>query len=240
MVLNQNKKEDCRICNEIAGKTEGNLFCEIFQDTGWRNFIIHQSDNFCVLPSLGQIVEGYSLIVPKSHYTCIGSLPERLIEELIALKKEVVSLYSQLYSDVIFFEHGCISDVIKGGSCVTHCHLNLIPIKTQKNLVKAISGYLEMPAKELRTYHELRSQYMKKVPYLFYEDSCGKIFLFETPILPSQFFRQLLAKELGCVEKWDWRRYIGKKEVSEFFKKINVIKKKEKQYLTCLPSKYHP
>ena len=83
-------------------------FYKIFQNYGWRNFLVQQSENFCVLPSLGQIVEGYSLIVPKFHYTCIGSMPKKLIEELIFFKNDVKKLYLRIYSDVIFFEHGCI------------------------------------------------------------------------------------------------------------------------------------
>ncbi len=60
--------------------------------------------------------------------------------------------------------------------------------------------------------------------------------MYETPLLPSQFMRMLLARRLGLLEKFDWREYPGQVELDTFLSTLrksgyrrasNVFKSRE-------------
>lgn len=46
----------------------------------WDNPVF-ESRNFVVVPSLGSLVEGWMLLLPKKHLLSMGALPEELVAE---------------------------------------------------------------------------------------------------------------------------------------------------------------
>ena len=54
-----------------------------FNDLVSYNVRLYETENFAVIPSLGSIVEGWLLIIPKKHYLSYGYLSsEELYKEL--------------------------------------------------------------------------------------------------------------------------------------------------------------
>ena len=53
------------------------VFCSQFREDSapavWNEPIL-ESQNFVVVPSLGSLVEGWTLLLPKSHYLSMGAL----------------------------------------------------------------------------------------------------------------------------------------------------------------------
>jgi len=210
---------ECPYCAEINNVYEGNIF---YSFTGKRNYIMRETQHFVVLPSLGMFIEGFLLMVPKEHYLSLGALPENLFVELYELKEFVIKLYHDIYNKPpIFFEHGSTSCMRRGGACVEHAHLQSVPLK--KDLKPELIRLLGSPL-EINKYEDLRNLYAKDQPYIFYERFDGKMFVWEVSILPSQFFRQVLAKEIGKTEKWNWQSYIGKDEIIRFISKYEKWK----------------
>src|SRR5437870_13220641 len=68
--------------------------------------IIFETENFVVLPSIGQIVEGYLLIMPKRHANSMAVLDKHLLAELEIVYSKVRQMLSRSYSTPIFYEHG--------------------------------------------------------------------------------------------------------------------------------------
>lgn len=209
-------KEDCSFCSELNNCEYNNIFLQIFKGS-LPSRILKETTNFVVMPTLGQIVEGYLLIVSKKHYLSIGDLPYGYFDELSALKKETFDVLTKAYKSPIFFEHGAISYQQRGGCCVTHLHLNAIP--TNVDLLPKIMQHLE--GKRIQSILEIKRQFKKKTPYLFYETPKGEKYLFDAFVIPSQYLRQLLAVELNLRDKWDWRRHIGKDKVIATLKKLS-------------------
>lgn len=165
--------------------------------------VLTKTKNFYVMASIGPIVEGYVLICSKKHYLSSGNLPERLYPEFDELKGEIEEVFVKNYGGYTFFEHGKTKACAKNGDdqhCF-HAHLHAIPLRV--NILPELEKELGRPEKILS--HKMISTAVGNEPYLFYETEQGK-FVWRAPKdLRQQFFRWLLAKELGTLEKADWK-----------------------------------
>ena len=91
--------------------------------------LIHESEDFYVVATLGQITDGgYVLLIPKEHTLCMGALaPERAISMLgleVEIYRALSSEYCRFCSEpypVTVFEHGIVGQTIK------HTHLHFVP-----------------------------------------------------------------------------------------------------------------
>src|ERR1017187_4678860 len=88
---------DCTLCAELesdAGRAP------------WNEPLI-ETEHFTVIPSLGALVEGWLLIVPKMHFISMGALPIDLRAEADGLEHQTRSLLKAKYrKPVVGFEHG--------------------------------------------------------------------------------------------------------------------------------------
>src|SRR5579864_8573109 len=90
------------------------------------NTPVLESEHFVVVPTLGHLIPGWLLLIPRQHYACLGALGPDLRSEVMDLKAESESLLKRLYGPVMKFEHGPCSPGT-GGTCVSHAHLHLVP-----------------------------------------------------------------------------------------------------------------
>lgn len=176
------------------------------------NEIVHSTENFNVVMSVGQIVEGYSLIIPKDHYHCMGSLPEELRVEFLTLKSEVRRILEETYGSCIFYEHGRVGvcDVQPGEQLCYHAHLHAVPI--QQDILPLMKKDLVPVA--LAKYEEIFDYYHRLGHYLFYEDAKGIPYIFNVNrVIRRQFLRYCAAESIGRPELADWREYPGHEEI---------------------------
>lgn len=157
-----------------------------------------ESDNFMVFPTVGQIVEGYLLIVSKEHYACFGAMPDSILDELIELKKEVDRRVTKAYQKPIYFEHGGI------GQTIFHAHMHVIPFPMEKE-EKVFDAYRnDFPInRRLNSLKDLQQVWKKDGMYLFYEVNDHK-FSFFTHIMPM-YARIVVANALDTPERANWR-----------------------------------
>jgi len=172
--------------------------CNCFFEFETKNRIIYESKNFIVFPSFGQIVEGYLLIVPKNHYISMGSVPVRLYPELKLVYEKVRKILSENYEIPIFFEHGPISKMKKGGCCIDHAHFHAVPVKL--DILNELQNNFK--CKKIKSFLDLKKQFLKGKPYLYYESNLKEKYLFEIPdIIPSQYIRRIIAKKINQLDK---------------------------------------
>jgi diadenosine tetraphosphate (Ap4A) HIT family hydrolase len=176
-----------------------------------------ESENFTVIPTIGQIVEGYLLIVSKDHYLSFGAVPEEQYEELERVKDQVRAVLAENYCTPLFFEHGAVSDARKGGCCIDHAHLHAVPVKADI-LPYLIEHFRAVPIESVR---DLKRQHEKGQHYLFLEQQSGKKYIFDIPeVIPSQFLRKVIAHEIDEPDKWDWKEYWGLDEMVRTLRKL--------------------
>jgi diadenosine tetraphosphate (Ap4A) HIT family hydrolase len=189
----------CDFCDEFS-EGEENTFASIYKSDP-KSRVLCGTPNFAVVPSLGQIVEGYLLIVPIKHYTAMADLPAELLGELSSLCLRVRNALSEVYGPALFFEHG-IRGNQSGGCGIDHAHMHAVPF----------TGVSE-PIEELKKSHSLKlisgileidQQVAPNSPYVYYEQTNEQAWACEIDFIPSQYLRKILAESLG-INSWDWR-----------------------------------
>jgi diadenosine tetraphosphate (Ap4A) HIT family hydrolase len=191
--------EHCDFCNEFSGKRE-NAFDRIYAGQP-RSRILYRSDSFVVIPSMGQIVEGYLLVVPVRHWTALGDIPSLFVEELTSICERIRTALRQEYGSCIFFEHGTRSK-IAGGCGIYHSHLHAVPCP--EVLEPTISLISRFPSVEFENLQDVKKLTEGLTSYLFYQNSQGKSRILYPDRLTSQYMRRLLGELLGNLQ-WDWR-----------------------------------
>ena len=189
----------CDFCDELSGSSQ-NSFAARYQGE-LRDRTVLSTNNFRVIPSLGQIVEGYLLVLPIAHYQALADMPIALLHELRELCGIVRQVVLGCYGPSVMFEHGTRTE--RAGGCgFYHAHLHVVPIDGASGLTELLKH--SHPCRKLGDFEDI-SRVRANTSYLYYEDARSERYIFTTDYLPSQYMRRLLADALGKTE-WDWRK----------------------------------
>ena len=184
----------CQLCDQLGCSN---------QSAEW-NKPLFESPNFVVLPSLGALVEGWLLLVPKKHYICFGAMPSSLDFEMSKLKDFVRSVLEQHYGQIWAFEHGPHKPNCDVGCSVDHAHLHLVPLKF--DLVSAMDSFLPQAASWIEANpNECRASYGRGEDYLYLEHPTGKTQMISHSGIGSQLFRRAIAAQIGIPQQFNWR-----------------------------------
>lgn len=167
------------------------------------SLVLTESKNFYVMASAGPIIEGYVLICSKKHISSCANIPNEVYSEYSELKELIKNLFFKKYGGYTFFEHGKTKLCAQNGSdnhCF-HAHLHALPTKADilPKLIKELGQPIEVSNKE----EVLKAT--ENNPYLYYETYKGCFVWKATGDLRQQFFRWILAEELGALDKADWK-----------------------------------
>ena len=167
---------------------------------------IIENENYYLLSSIGSLVEGWTLVIPKEHeFSMKGHYANsnfyNFINDCIRIIKKTYSV-----NKVAVFEHGANKFGSMTACGTNHSHMHIVPLKN--SLLNDFSKSLSL--KKMR-FDQIEN-YVDDSEYLLYadvEDSLETSFcyvhLLEKPI--SQFFRRIIATNLGCPEKYNYREY---------------------------------
>jgi ATP adenylyltransferase len=176
-------------------------------DHDWWNEPLWETTNFAVIPSLGALVPGWVLLVPKEHVLAIGALSDALVRELNVLKMQISGALSTHYCQpVVAFEHGPSQDGSNLGCGVDHAHLHLVPADI--DLESAMCSKLPKGASwRPADFSQCRLASSKGEGYLYYEQplNVGRIAI--ATDFEGQLFRRGLAEQLGLTNQYRWREY---------------------------------
>ncbi len=181
--------------------------------------VLYRTHNFSVTPAYGQIgIEGYLLVCTNEHYIGIGGTPSALECELETVISKTLNVIADSYSpEIVVFEHGPKSDCHKGGGCLDHTHLHVVPTKVD------VFGFLfnkHFKPEKIQGLERLRKIYeTNNSSYLLLETQERKRFVFEVDIIPSQYLRQIIAMGEGR-SNWDWRKYPDEETFKKTLEKL--------------------
>ena len=186
----------CCLCSDINARGSAEIW----------NKPLFESPNFAVFPSLGSLVEGWLLVIPKAHFLCIGALPDDLTTELEALKQQISAAICAKYGHVCAFEHGPRSASRKVGCTVDHAHVHIVPVSF--DLAKAASKFMPPDAVWIvATPESRRAAFLSRQDYLYLEQPIGSPRIALHDNFSSQIFRKAIASTLGVPEQFSWREY---------------------------------
>ena len=182
------------------------LFCSIQETSNPSNpedEIIDESENFFAKAALGHFVFGYTLIISKEHFPSYAYLPQPLFSELEAFRENVRDkLHNISEHPISIMEHGAISRCQRGGSCIDHAHLHLMPLAD--DLYPTLSA--RFPFGELASISEVRRFKDAQIPYFYYQrEGLRSHAVGLSQDVPSQMLRRIACQVLGTPELWDWR-----------------------------------
>lgn len=189
----------CDFCDEFAGGS-ANSFARLYGDL-LRCRVITEHSEFVVLPSMGQIVPGYLLLLPREHYRSFADMSESVLARAESLKTQLVRQLAPLFGKYLFFEHG-VRTPDSGGCGVSHAHLHAVPFPANKEPIEKLRSDFEFV--RVSGLIDLKSVAPEQ-SYLYYESLSKDRYVFYAPFIQSQYLRRLLAENLG-VQDWDWRQ----------------------------------
>lgn len=197
---------DCRICSNII--EQGN-------DTEkecWDEILV-EDDNFVCTPTVGALVEGYVLTIPKNHAICSGELSSELIEEYWEFTTDVANKIEDSCGQTIIFEHGPNNSNTQVGCGVDHAHLHIVPFK--EPVIDEVNQINSSPIQwhSIDNIQEVKHTYESGEEYLLFRNQSGDLMLGTSLTISSQLFRRAIATINGCPEKFDWNSHPFKSNV---------------------------
>lgn len=185
-----------------------------FNTPDFYNTRLYETKHFAVIPSLGSIVEGWLLIIPKKHYLSLGYLqsPE-LYSELESLLEYIGYITKKLYGEYILFENGAFCSDKLVGCGVDYAHIHIVP--THENLIEIIENdfHIKYNWKKIDSILESQNFVMNNKPYLYYRNQQGISYITTDNNIPSQLFRKAIAYKNGYTDKYDWKTEIFKNNI---------------------------
>ncbi|TAJ13096.1 hypothetical protein DMA11_10550 [Marinilabiliaceae bacterium JC017] len=209
--------DECTVCSEILGRAEGfpSDYARLIEQE--RN-IIAQTNNFCVLPSIGPLNEFHLIIVPKNHYTAIAQLDNVQFEELINIKQELNDFNKTvLKENTVYFEHGSCIKSHFDSSCIDHAHLHALGLS--QKLIEHIKKLINLTPIEFQEIKNLSNK-----SYLFYEDLESNCFYNNDESMPSQFIRRIYCQLISNEMEWNWRYHPNIKRIEKILSNYQNFK----------------
>lgn len=186
---------ECRFCEFLTPLSK-----QAPVDTPWL-----VGDSYAAFVSIGALVPGWSLIVPKAHKINLSEDYSRA--DFWSFVNSAAKILKDQYSDFSIFEHGAF-DFGSQTSCGTgHAHLHMVPLSFP--LLSEALAY----DKNLKWEDCLISEIFEKSQkseYLYVADdyqgehTVGKICILTSET--SQFFRKVIANKLGIPGSYDYKK----------------------------------
>ena len=179
----------CRLCTAIQ-----NPF--VFGELQPRDTILFRSKNFVLLPSIGPLVCGHAMVVSRTHYPSLASMPHEIIREYEDMVRVLFKL-PEIGGNLVEAEHGSTVNC-SAGACVAHTHIHLFPGCVKHH------DFLDGKLRLTDTLADLASIQGLSEPYISVRANLGKVTMFDAASVPTQAIRRILCERLGQTN-WDWR-----------------------------------
>ena len=193
--------ESCTICGELCGRYDIAAWPQL-ANRKVPSRIIEESQHFAIAITLGPIVEGHCLLIPKKHVHSMSACSDSEKKEAVMLLAHVSRTLKDIYEKpVLYFEHGAV----EGQSCkpcsIGHAHWHLIPTEVRpwdlwgedEKWEKVVDPFAHRSADYLLTGGESRGYWILHLAH----------------DVPSQLLRRRLAIKLNKEQDWDWKHNIG-------------------------------
>lgn len=192
-----NSSEKCRFCSIASGEYHFKNIDEPFA----------VDDNFIAMASIGALVEGWSLIIPRTH--CFSMRDYYSQPEFSDFVKSILPNVVNHYGPMIAFEHGANKKGSMTACGTEHAHLHIVPYGNSLLPEMQNSGF---------TWIECHTSEISKIAdgaeYLFYSElgsNCdwanpiGWLHVLEYP--KSQYFRRLIANQINKNDVFDYKLF---------------------------------
>lgn len=201
----------CSICDELRLDGRSRLG-EALGDSSIHNAVLCSSRHYVVIPSIGPLAMGHSLLVTRDHRKSI--LRSVDAGQLIELSTLLRGLYESGFvrragaETILCFEHGTSKTSDVELCSTSHAHLHVVPLQsTQLADVHRVLGRRdEMDQVVLDDLSSMVSRLEEYIAYFeFGADAITRgARVFNASGRPSQYMRRVIMRCLGS-QNWDWK-----------------------------------
>jgi diadenosine tetraphosphate (Ap4A) HIT family hydrolase len=191
--------DNCSYCAEFAGDIDNSYYLKNVMPIIGLNRVRLESLYFYIFPSVGSLIPGHLLIVPKRHYTALSMATKDEIVELEGVISELQSIYKSVLrsSSIFYFEHG-ILDVDKSLiNCVDHAHLHILPAAID-------TSDLSFRDTKILNISEVLNIETTTPDYIFFGDG-GRSYISFDQDKHAQYLRKIVHEQLKLQNHWNWR-----------------------------------
>jgi diadenosine tetraphosphate (Ap4A) HIT family hydrolase len=202
---------ECRFCNILQKQYNYEEIDKPF----------FEDDNFFSISSIGSIIEGWTLVIPKEHTFSMKNFYGT--KEFDIYMCNFIKIMQDKYGKIIAFEHGTNLLGSPTGCGTDHAHLHIVafPDSLIQKLYTSNLLWVECKISEIKNF-------VNNKEYLFYteidqngwKDPKGYLAILDFPI--SQFFRKLIADYYGKLDKSNYKEF---KFLENSIKTVNNLKK---------------
>jgi ATP adenylyltransferase len=164
-----------------------------------------QGTHLDIVPSLGPIVPGHLLVIPRVHVTAMSVASPAALDELDSALERLGHAFL-LGNRPLWFEHGSLGAPSAGGCGIEHAHLHMLPTNQDLPCLPATpSGRDWVALGGIGPVEAVRRAGSSK-PYLLLGQ--GEQSWMDKPLaVVSQHMRRELSRVLGAYtrDSWDWR-----------------------------------
>jgi ATP adenylyltransferase len=187
----------CCLCSKLGLQTPDEIWDQPLLET----------ENFVVIPSLGSLVPGWVLVVPRRHFLCMGALPQDLVAEMDSIKVRAVSTVSAEYGSVCVFEHGPSGANHQVGCGVDHAHTHIVPVDF--DLAGAAEAFMPGDVRwhENAAWGDCRKAFLDQSDYLYLEQANRPSLIATHDNFGNQVFRRAIAAQMGIPQQFNWREH---------------------------------
>lgn len=186
--------DSCRFCSIATNRGESVQRPE--------NKIITQNEYYFAISSIGALVEGWTLIVPKKHCCSMKSLYSE--NHFTEFTDSIIKVLTKCYGPIIAFEHGPNREGSATSCGTNHAHIHLVPYHSLDKKLNATGlNWQCCTASQIDSL-------VKNNEYLFYcepgnswNNPLGKVHILKNPI--SQFFRRIIAEDQGNIKNYNYK-----------------------------------
>lgn len=188
-------RDICRFC-EIGCRTQ----------TRWFDAPLSETENFVAVPSLGSLVPGWVVVLPRDHSSNFSE--HYTSTEFESFLDEIRFDLSEFGERIHIFEHGAQTRGSDTGCGVDHAHVHVVPLPGR------ISAAVRDVDPQLNWLPVSQSEITGTVlgsEYLAFAESCDRaekllrVAQLDSP--RSQFFRKSIARMIGNPDKFDYREH---------------------------------
>lgn len=182
-------------------------FCAVSEDRrsfGAADTKLASDGHYFAIPSIGSLVEGWTLIVPNEH--CVSLRAHYGNSDFGAFVADVAGKVRDIYGSVIAFEHGANHEGSATGCGTDHAHLHIVPFDGIDVRDLDSSGVMFHPMDTADIAQVVgSSEYLAFFPDIVAKPTYALVAILDTSI--SQFFRRLIGHKLGLsAEEIDYRK----------------------------------
>jgi|SRR5579883_3313012 len=184
---------------------------------------VFESRSFVALPTVGALVEGWLLVVPRTPALSYAGITAELFREFEMFLEEVALRVQSVYGPVSIFEHGPSRVASTVGCGVDYAHFHVVPTPCDL-LTGAQQIAPNVVWRKVSSVKNIRELKNSPNGYWFLQQMHGSSSSYigscTDENAPSQLFRRVIASHLGIPSAYDWKTASGESLIASTVEKL--------------------